>query len=186
MSLLSVPAAGSGPNNKESLGLSMLATVVTTPVSEEVKVRVVTLGQDKDGIPFELFAFPSGHFYSLEHISRLLFKDSGSKLLSFLSAEQLGTQLVQDISLKVVYINSSALKAIGIANGLPNLTSLADYTVSALLQGDQKVAELPGLQLAADPLVESFMKSVICPYRLERRYVFLFLMRLCDAFLNKG
>lgn len=165
MSLLTIPNGGA--TSKDS-PLSILAAV-SSPNPEPIEAKVISLGTDIDGIPFELFHFPSGHFYALEHLSRLLFRDNGAKVLSLLSYEQLGTALVQDIQMKIIYIAAESLKNIANSSS-KTLSLLANLTVSGLLSGQQKVAPFEGLNiLPTESLAESFMKTFISPYRLERR-----------------
>jgi hypothetical protein len=165
MSLLTIPNGGA--TSKDS-PLSILAAV-SSPNPEPIEAKVISLGTDIDGIPFELFHFPSGHFFALEHLSRLLFRDNGAKILSLLSYEQLGTALVQDIQMKIIYIAAESLKNIANSSS-KSLSLLANLTVSGLLSGQQKVAPFEGLNiLPTESLAESFMKTFISPYRLERR-----------------
>lgn len=150
--------------------LNMLSAIATSPnPASEVEVKVVSLGIDSNGVPFELFLFPQGCYYSLEHLSKLLFSDIGTKLLSKLSPEQLSTSLIRDLQLKVVYISTAALKSIIKSNAVPPaLEVLAKYSVSELLDGSQKLIAIEGLKVSGS-VVESFMKAFISPYRLERR-----------------
>lgn len=124
-----------------------------------------------DGIPFEFFAFPKGNYFSLEHPSILFFKENRAKLLSYLSAEQMSQNLLQDVQSKSIYISTDAMKAVSENVGSVQMSALANLTQQAIMKGAALaiVSAIERLEPVNSP-EESTMSISVQPYVFERRY----------------
>ena len=122
------------------------------------------------GIPFELFVFPNGNYYSLEHIAIIFFKDNRTKLLSCLPPHLLTTALCQDSHSKSVYISSTALKTVGEVVGIQSIVGLSALTMDTIMSGGSRslLSTIEGME-ANDIPEDSTMTITVAPYVVDQK-----------------
>jgi hypothetical protein len=131
-------------------------------------VKCISLGLI-DEIPFELFQFPTGYYYSLSQIAMLFFSDSRSLLLSNLTPEQLASCLCQDATSKTIFIAADVLKTVGEKTSNPSLSALSTLTVEDAADGTPKALESLERVERLEAAEESTMSVTTIAYSLEAK-----------------